>query len=205
MEAQALYAYSRTHFHPQVQHGLTLIELMVTLSITAILAVTSFGSFASIIERKKAESLVNELYHILQFARIEALTQKKFTTICPSIDHQSCIRTRDWSNKNILVFVDENYNHTLDGDEYVIKDFTTGEDNSKLLWRAFQNKSYLSYRPNGMTDYQNGNLTYCPPSGKVEDAKVLVINLPGRPYLGKDNDGDGIVENGSGHNVSCSL
>lgn len=74
---------------------------------------------------------------------------------------------------------------------------------ASLEWSSFGNKPYLQFRPNGLTSNQSGNFSYCPPGGDTKYGWIIVLNATGRPYFGKDKDGNGVVENGSGENLSC--
>ena len=187
------------------QRGFTLLELMVCISILVILAVTAIPSFSEVIKRNKTQTHMNNIYHLLVFARSESVSYNKPVTICPSRDQVSCIQSRDWSNKYLLVFYNDNYDDTHDSDERIARIFKTGKEGSKLLWRSFRNKSYLTFMPIGLTDYQSGNITFCPEGLDRTEAKILVMNIAGRPYFGQDTNGDDIAESGSGNNLQCSL
>lgn len=58
---------------PSCQFGFTLIEMMMTIAIAAILFAISAPSFQGMIERARVKSLAEAIYSHLQFAKGEAL------------------------------------------------------------------------------------------------------------------------------------
>lgn len=66
------------------QKAFTLIELMVTLSIFAILAFLALPSFQSQIANNKSLALADEFTGALNYARSEALKRGKSITLCPA-------------------------------------------------------------------------------------------------------------------------
>lgn len=63
------------------QRGFTLIELMVTVAILAILAVVGIPSFLSAIEKNRLKNAVEEVYGLLVEARSEAVVRSRDTLI----------------------------------------------------------------------------------------------------------------------------
>jgi len=182
------------------QRGLTLLELLVTLTITAILASLAIPAFANTIKRTNSLTIAYQMIELVQFARSEAITRQVPVTLCGSSDGQRC--DNKWS-KQILIFADNNNNGAMDNTDvllHVTDSLKTGET---LTWRSFQNKSYLQLQPNGMTYYQNGNFTYCPADGDEHFAVQWILNAAGRLRLAQDNNRNGIPENSSGQDISC--
>ncbi len=59
------------------QTGFTLMELMITLVVMAILAAIALPSFQSIIENRRLAGAADNLFSDLQFARSEAIKQNQ--------------------------------------------------------------------------------------------------------------------------------
>ena len=70
--------------------GFTLIEMIVTVSIVAILASIAAPSFSSMLERNKATAVANEMVSALLLARSEALKRRNNVTVCTSMDQTTC-------------------------------------------------------------------------------------------------------------------
>jgi len=63
-----------------------------------------------------------------------------------------------------------------------------------LKFRSFGNKQYLQMTPFGMTNYQNGNFTYCPENGDANLARQVIISFTGRTRYARDKDGESLRE-----------
>lgn len=83
--------------------GFTLIELMITLAIAAIVLAIAVPSFKTTILNNKSVALGDEFAQALNFARSEAVKTKKRVSICASSDGATC--TGSWSD-GFIVFED---------------------------------------------------------------------------------------------------
>lgn len=70
--------------------GFSLLELMITLSVAAILVVIAVPSFTGLIRRSQVSSASNELLASLSYARTEAVNRGQLVSICPSTNYTSC-------------------------------------------------------------------------------------------------------------------
>jgi type IV fimbrial biogenesis protein FimT len=79
------------------QRGFTLMELIVTMAVAAILVAIAAPSFASIFNANRLSGTANELLATLQSARIEAIRRNARTVVCRSDDGASCNTANgDW-------------------------------------------------------------------------------------------------------------
>jgi|GEM_PF-190272 len=62
--------------------GFTLVELMVTIVVLAVLAAIALPNFRSLIQRNAVSTQVNGLLAALQYARSEAITTRSFVSLC---------------------------------------------------------------------------------------------------------------------------
>lgn len=85
------------------QSGFTLIELMVTVAVAAILMAIAAPSFTSLINSNRLASAANEFVGTLQTARSEAVRLNTRAIVCRSTDGVSCATGGAWSAWIVLV------------------------------------------------------------------------------------------------------
>ncbi|MGH8076523.1 MAG: GspH/FimT family pseudopilin [Lysobacter sp.] len=86
-------------------HGFTLIELMVTVAVLAVVLAIAFPSFRGLINANRLAAASNEWLATLQIARMEAVRRNQRVVICPSTNGTSCAGT-SW--QRVITFVDTN-------------------------------------------------------------------------------------------------
>lgn len=85
--------------------GFTLVELLVTLSVVAIVISIAAPSFNQQIRNNKSITLTDEFVSALNFTRVEAVKRAHRVSLCPSTDGTSCAGNDDW-DKGWIAFVD---------------------------------------------------------------------------------------------------
>lgn len=79
------------------QKGFTLLELMVTISVAAIILSVGVPGFISFIQNNRAVTHTNDLVTALNLARSEATRRGSRILVCSSTDGASCEDSNDWS------------------------------------------------------------------------------------------------------------
>lgn len=87
------------------QVGFTLMELIVTVAIAAILLTIGVPSFQDTMRNNRAATHMNEMMTALNLARSEAAKLGKRVSLCPSTDQATCTGGTDWT-KGWIVFID---------------------------------------------------------------------------------------------------
>lgn len=87
--------------------GFTLIELVMTIAILAILLVVAIPSFRALIINNRITTQANEFVSDVTYARAEAVRRNTRITVCKSADGATCDTTTatDWS-EGWIVFND---------------------------------------------------------------------------------------------------
>jgi type IV fimbrial biogenesis protein FimT len=156
-------------------HGLTLIELLATIAIVAILSAIAVPSFSNLRHDNARAAEVNGFLHAIFFARSESIKRAQVVTLCKSRDGSSCASDAQWHD-GWIVFVN------TDRDELPERD----PDEELLLvrpgWRSgtiTSNRAAYSFRPyrQGVV---NGTVTFCDPRGSAH-ARAIIISHTGRP------------------------
>lgn len=128
------------------QSGFTLVELMITLAIAAILLTMAVPSFSSFVRGNRATTQTNDLIATLQLARGEAIKSNRRVSICMSSDQSTCSGT-NWAS-GWIVFTDTDANGTRAGTETLIR-VHEALPNSTLTVAGFSTANYVQYLSTG--------------------------------------------------------
>jgi type IV fimbrial biogenesis protein FimT len=101
------------------QHGMSMIELTVAVSIVSILMAIGVPSYRYVTTSNRISAEVNGLLLDMQFARSEALKQGRTITVCPATATLTCSGSSNWQN-GWIVFMDINNNGQVDGATEVV-------------------------------------------------------------------------------------
>jgi type IV fimbrial biogenesis protein FimT len=115
----------RLHGHS----GFSLIELMVTIAIVAILLAIGLPSFQGSLRSNRVATTSNELMASVALARSEAVRSARGSGICASADGATCAGT--W-NDGWMVWVDDNMDGTPAGPNDRVVRVNQGNDKLAL-------------------------------------------------------------------------
>ncbi|MCK5696676.1 MAG: GspH/FimT family protein [Gammaproteobacteria bacterium] len=189
----------KTFFNINQESGFTLIELMISLAILAIIISQATPSFANMIHTQKANSEVNKFMSVIFLARSEAIKANKVATLCHSHDGLNC--NGIWSDGWIL-FIDNDSDGRKDAGETIIKSDTQKYD-YQISLSAFGSRHYMRFTPLGLTLSQNGSFKLCPKNNDHHYARVVIISKTGRARFSKDTNANGIHEAANGTELRC--
>lgn len=100
--------------------GLTLIELMITLAILAIVASIAVPSLSRLLAETRISSKSNVLMGHVQYARHSAVALRSHVVACPSRDQVSCNAGNRW-DEGWIIFIDRNNDGHADHPDDVLR------------------------------------------------------------------------------------
>lgn len=165
------------------QSGVTLIELLVTISIAAILMAIAVPSFQDFFRRARLDSAASDFMATLNYARSEAIRRGVLVSVCKSNDGTSCGDDgANWGwEQGWIVFTNPNNNDSVDtgSGEEILRVHEALPNGIKV--RANNNfTTRITYRSDGRITYSvGGKFFFCPASGTT-DARQIVVNGAGR-------------------------
>lgn len=179
----------------QAQFGLTLLEMMMTLSILAITFSLVMPSAQSLLTRNRITAELNQTSTLLQSARQQAFANMQTVVVCPSSNFSTC--QSDWSQPKI-VFVDSNNNAVADNNETIIKSMPQSTSGNLVSSQVSAIKFY-----GHLNSASPATLLFCDRSLANNKARALFVSLQGRVTISRDTNSDGVYEKNNGDALSC--
>lgn len=168
------------------QLGFTLIELMITIAILAILLTIAVPNFITFVQNSRLTSQANDLVTALNYARSEAIKRGVRTTVCSSTDGESCAASTTWDT-GWLVFVDCDNDGVVDVGICPDWDANGAADNEPVLLvrQPLENGNTLRMGLTNVT-YQNtgfsgtaGTFRLCDVRGTAS-GRAIAVSMQGR-------------------------
>jgi type IV fimbrial biogenesis protein FimT len=154
--------------------GFTLVELIVTLSLAAILLTIAIPNFQALIRSNRLTATTNEFVAFFNLTRSEAIRRGSSVSLCKTANGAACTTTGGWE-AGWLVFADPNANGVVDGGEELIRVHEALDGQSTLVSSSGTAGSLISFNGSGFVS-QSGTLALCSSSQCFN----LIITSPGR-------------------------
>jgi type IV fimbrial biogenesis protein FimT len=164
--------------------GFTLVELMMAITVVAILLVIAVPSFRDAALGSRLSAVANNLLASVQLARSEAIKRNQTVTLCASANGTSCAGSGDWEQGWIM----------LDADNNVIKRQEALPAGLKLLQAgtivapATTFLAPLQFQPLGI-GATAGSFTVCRASPLGSQERVVTVTATGTAYVTITNNG----------------
>lgn len=173
---------STLHTRLHRQQGFTLVELLVTFAIVAILVSLAVPSFSRLIAQWQRDNVTRALATDLQQARSEAIKSSRKVVICPSTNTTAstptCSGASEWKS-GWLVFVDTNADSEFKASDADVL-LTTGPSSSGVTtMESSDSVKALVFLPNGLLGAGKTKITVTPKNTDIKKNEVD-INQIGR-------------------------
>jgi type IV fimbrial biogenesis protein FimT len=169
----------------RMEAGLTVLELITTLAVLAILATIAIPGFTNMIRHDRAAAAVNGIHTSLNYARQAAIARNSYVVMCKSDDGVSCNHAlADW-NSGWLIFdnLDRDSTAHVDPGEPILQVRGPFRSQTPIV----SNRNSFTFRPMGMRSV-NGTFRYCSEDGRNDHA--LIVNVMGRVRISDTPDAD---------------
>lgn len=158
-------------------NGFTLIELIVTIAVIAIIASLAMPYYHRFMAEAEAKNITRLLEFHIQKAKSSAAVYRTNVVICSSPDLSSC-QSNQW-NQGFLVFVDYNKNRQVDTNEPVLSQHQDPLKYGALSWQGTLNSSSVTFQgDSGLPRGSNGSFYYC--AHQIAQHQKLVLSMMGQ-------------------------
>ena len=159
----------------KAQRGWTLIELVIVVTIAAVLFGAAAPALSGFLEASRAASARSDLLDSLVVAGRKASITGTRAVLCPSIDAEHCSDGADWSS-GWLVFLDTNASRELEGGERLLRLQPALPGRVRL--RSTSGRTRIVFQGNGGNAGTNVTFTLCDGRGPHK-ARALVLSNTG--------------------------
>ena len=173
------------------QRGFTLLELLVTLSLTALLATLSAPVFSDLAMKARLDTATDQLHRAIRHTRNAAVARSTPVVIRA--------KSNGWE-RGWTIFVDGNADGRYQSGEYRLRTANPLPTSITVTANAGIGEA-LHYQADGGTrrpsgSLQMGTLHLCQhgADGTIQDSRSIIINTSGRPRIERpepSTDGNG--------------
>lgn len=181
--------------------GFTVIELMITIALAAIILTLGVPAYQGLVERNRLTADINSFISSLALARSEAVKRKQRVNLCASSDGSTCSNNNSGYESGWIVYVE------------TIAPADNRANSEQLLWvsealadnmtlRAtvpFNNR--IQYLATGQTAGIGNASIYLCKDAVTNKARLLTIRKSGRVHLAKNN-ADGVPLTSTGAEIT---
>ena len=163
--------------------GFTLVELLVTLAVAAIVLTQGIPAFVSTIQNNKIITSTNDLVGDINLARSEAISRGVTVTLCRSDNPAagtSCGNAGAWNDGWLVYANDDNSGDFSSANDTLI---TIGQPVASPVVLNTNGINSISYNANGTTSSASATVfAFCDSRGG-DFGNEIRVNTTGRPRL----------------------
>lgn len=165
------------------EKGFSLLELMVTMAIAAIVLSVGVPSFRSVIMDNRLVTQANLFVTSINLARSAAVRYQRNATVCASANFDaavpSCAVSTDWSN-GWIVWVDKDRDTVTDAGEVL----AVFEPMTESLSFSSSGTAGFTYNARGFSVVGGDALLLCD-SRAAETGRIIRVNAVGRTNISR--------------------
>ena len=168
--------------------GFTLIELMITISIAAILLAIAVPSFQGLMNSTRLTGTTNEVVAALSQARSEAIRTNARVSICASNNNTACTGLVGGAWPGFIVFTNPNNDAIVDPGETVVRTGTfSGNTQIKPVAPGV---ARVTFGADGLPTPLNAAITVClPVTNPPENLRTITLSAGGVRTVRTNNAG----------------
>lgn len=185
-----------------MKNGFSLIELMITVAVIAVVVALGAPSFTGTIQNNQLSSQVNAINGALSYVRTEAVKLNGDVSICSSSDQSNCNNTGLWED-GWVIFIDDDGNGTRAAGETILRVGEPLQGNNTLRLDGFSSANAITFDNQGRIT-SSGTLIFCDDRAETS-ALGIVINISGQTRKAVDQDVpiNSIINAHDGDDVAC--
>ena len=163
MKSYKVLSDRQKQFQPKNERGFTLIELIVTIAVLAILTMIATPYILEQLARMEAKRIESQIRNTLTLAKAESYIRRQDLLVCLSNNGAICDRD---SYKQLLLFSDKNNNKNFDlGVDDLLEQQALEPKYSTLYLRVGDKRHYTKFwGDSGKPRGHFGHFKYCPTS-----------------------------------------
>jgi type IV fimbrial biogenesis protein FimT len=153
--------------------GFTVLELMVTLAVAAVLLGLAIPAYETFINRQRMRAAVTGLHGDLLAARSQAVFQGIAVIACPGSPDDGCSGSNDWS-AGWIVFEDHDGDREHDSGEPLRR---RGSPPEAVAVFTPVSRTALRFLPDGSAPGSNVSISLCGRGGPARARKLVISNI----------------------------
>ena len=151
-------------------HGVTLVEMIISLALLSVLACAAIPSFTRLLARERLTAAQTDLIISLSHAREQANRSGRRTIVCPSPNGQRCEATSRWESGWIAGYAERDASQ-IQGDPWHIR---SGHPDLHIV--SSQGRRSVVFRAIGRASGSNVGILICDRKRAELALQVFVSN-----------------------------